>query len=103
MAVTGTNELRLEFHCKLGILGRSIGAGKINPERRGDMEPEKYLTIYEADNSNPFWVCGVKDCRINFAHDVGLTNAPVGERKWKHVYADFYYSEPAAPNSKPAR
>src|SRR6266404_2634103 len=95
--------LQLRFHCKLGMPGRSIGVGKINLERRGDMEPGKYLGTYTANNSDSFWVCGVKDCRIPFPHEVGLTNAQVGERDWKHVYADFYYSEPTATNSEPVR
>jgi hypothetical protein len=67
------------------------------------MEPEKYLTTYEANNADHHWACGVKGCRIPFPHEVGLTDAPLGERKWKHVFADFYYSEPTAPNGEPAR
>jgi hypothetical protein len=67
------------------------------------MEPEKYLTTYEADNSDHYRTCGVKDCRIPFPHEVGLTDAQLGEREWKHVYADFYYSEPTVPNGDPAR
>ena len=69
--------------------GRLTGTGKINLERRGDVDPEKYLTTYTADISNPFWICGVKDCRISFPHQVGFTE----DHNWKHVFADAYYSE----------
>ena len=67
------------------------------------MEPGKYLGTYTANNSDSFWVCGVKDCRIPFPHEVGLTDAPVDERNWKHVLADFYYSEPTAPSAEPGQ
>ena len=51
---------------------------------------EKFLTTYTAEPSDPFWVCGVKGCRIPFPHEVGMTE----DRTWKHLWADFYYPAP---------
>jgi hypothetical protein len=53
------------------------------------METEKYLGTYMADNSEPFWICGVKNCAVSFPHRVGMTE----DHSWKHLFADDY-SEP---------
>ena len=54
-------------------------------------EERKYLTTYIAEPKDPFWVCGVKGCGLEFSHMVGMTE----DRKWQHVYADFY--SPSSP------
>jgi hypothetical protein len=62
------------------------------------MEDEllKYRTAYTADSTEPFWACAVKGCKIPFPHEVGMKE----DRKWQHVWADFYYSPaPGAPES----
>jgi hypothetical protein len=53
------------------------------------MEEEllKYRTVFTARISpDPFWACTVKGCQIPYPHEVGMTE----DRKWKHVWADFY-------------
>lgn len=50
------------------------------------MEQEKYLDTYTADNAAHFWTCGVKDCRIPYPHQVGMTQ----DHQWEHVFAKFY-------------
>jgi hypothetical protein len=59
------------------------------------MKPEKYLGTYTANNSDSFWICGVKDCKINFPHEVGYTP----DRAWKHVYADDYLNDSSLKKS----
>jgi hypothetical protein len=55
------------------------------------MDLDKFVTTYTADNSQPFWICAVKDCSLTFPHEVGYTE----ERKPKHVYVDFYLPYPS--------
>jgi hypothetical protein len=53
------------------------------------MEDEllKYRTTYTARFSpDPFWACAVKGCQLPYPHEVGMTE----DRKWEHVWADFY-------------
>jgi hypothetical protein len=55
------------------------------------MDLDKFVTTYTADNSQPFWICAVKDCSLTFPHEVGYTE----ERNPKHVYVDFYLPYPS--------
>lgn len=54
-------------------------------------EENKYQVTYIAEPTDPFWVCAVKGCQLEFPHMVGITE----DRKWKHVWADSYSSSPS--------
>jgi hypothetical protein len=49
-------------------------------------EERKYRVTYAAEPRDPFWACAVKGCQFEFPHMVGMTE----DRKWQHVWADFY-------------
>ena len=56
-----------------------------------EWQMEKYLHTFIADNADPFWVCGVKQCEIPFPHAVGMVGSRgAGNYQWVHVFADAY-------------